>query len=81
MLRILTAIGVLLPLLLAAPASAVTSKQKMDTCKFGADNQKLTGKKRSQFISRCMANRDDPRGKPISTDTQSAPKADDKDTE
>ncbi len=46
----------LLPaLLLATPASAVTAKQKMATCKFGADDQKLTGAKRNAFIKRCMA--------------------------
>lgn len=55
-LRLFAAVGVLPLLLLANPASAVTSKQKMDTCKFGADDQKLTGAKRTHFISRCMAN-------------------------
>ena len=43
--------------LLAAPAAAATKAQKMETCKFGADNEKLTGKKRSDFIKKCMANR------------------------
>jgi psiF repeat len=47
----------LLPiLLLASPASAITAKEKMETCKFGADDQKLTGAKRNAFIKRCMAN-------------------------
>jgi len=47
----------LVPLLmLAAPASAATKAQKMETCKFGADDQKLTGAKRNAFIKRCMAN-------------------------
>jgi hypothetical protein len=47
----------LLPLLLlATPASAATKEQKMETCKFGADNDKLTGAKRDAFIKRCMAN-------------------------
>jgi hypothetical protein len=27
----------------AAPASALTPEEKMETCKFGADSQKLTG--------------------------------------
>jgi hypothetical protein len=39
----------------------------MATCKFGADNQKLTGAQRAKFIKECMANRDDPRGAPAST--------------
>jgi hypothetical protein len=51
-------------LLSVLPASALTAKQKMETCKFGADDQKLTGSARKKFISNCMANRDSPRGKP-----------------
>lgn len=51
------AITSLLPLLLlATPAAAVTKAQKMETCKFGADNDKLEGKARDAFITKCMAN-------------------------
>lgn len=51
------AIMSLLPvLLLVTPASAATKAQKMETCKFGADSDKLTGKKRDDFIKRCMSN-------------------------
>jgi len=39
-----------------APAFAVTAKEKMATCNFGADDQKLTGAARKAFISKCMAN-------------------------
>jgi hypothetical protein len=46
----------------SAPALAVTAKQKMETCKFGADNQTLTGKARADFIKKCMSGKDDPRG-------------------
>jgi hypothetical protein len=46
----------------SAPSFAVTAKQKMETCKFGADDQKLQGAPRAAFIKKCMANRDDPRG-------------------
>jgi hypothetical protein len=53
MLRYIGLIGLPL-LLLASPASAVTAKQKMETCKFGADNQQLTGAKRNAFIKKCM---------------------------
>jgi hypothetical protein len=56
MLRRLSLIGLLPLLMLATPASALTAKQKMETCKFGADDQKLTGAKRKTFITRCMAN-------------------------
>ena len=54
MLRYIGLIGLPL-LLLASPASAVTAKQKMETCKFGADNQQLSGAKRNAFIKKCMA--------------------------
>jgi len=62
MLGRLSLIALLPVFMLATPASAITAKQKMETCKFGADNQKLTGKKRDAFIKRCMSNKDDPRG-------------------
>jgi hypothetical protein len=47
-------------LLLATPASALTSKQKMETCRIGAKAEKLTGAKRTAFIRHCMA-----KGKPL----------------
>jgi hypothetical protein len=53
------AVIVMLP---SSPSFAVTAKEKMATCKFGADDQKLTGKARTAFITKCMANKDDPRG-------------------
>lgn len=56
MFRTIILIGALAILLPATPASALTAKQKMETCKFGADDQKLTGAKRKTFIARCMAN-------------------------
>lgn len=45
-------------LLLATPASAVSYKQKLETCTIGAKSQKLTGKKRSVFIHKCMGKGD-----------------------
>ncbi|HZT27132.1 MAG TPA: hypothetical protein VFA57_15645 [Pseudolabrys sp.] len=42
-------------LLLAHPASAVTSKDKMETCKVGAQAQNLEGAKAQAFIKKCMA--------------------------
>jgi hypothetical protein len=48
--------GLIPILLLATPAAAITAKEKMETCKFGADHQQLTGAKRKTFISRCMGN-------------------------
>lgn len=42
-------------LLLVAPASALTAKEKMETCKIGATAQKLAGAKRNAFIKKCMA--------------------------
>jgi hypothetical protein len=35
---------------------ALTPKQKMETCRFGADDQKLKGAPRQTFLSRCMTN-------------------------
>ena len=48
-------VGALPLLLLATPVAAATTAEKMETCKFGADNDKLTGAKRDAFIKRCMA--------------------------
>jgi len=54
MLRILGFFA--LPLvLLASPASAITTNEKMETCKVGADAQNLTGAKAKAFINKCMA--------------------------
>ena len=55
MLGRLSLIALLPVVMLATPASAITAKQKMDTCKVGADDQKLTGKPRDAFIKHCMA--------------------------
>ena len=50
------AAGVTVATIFATPALAITAKEKMDTCKFGAADQKLTGKKEQDFIKKCMAN-------------------------
>jgi hypothetical protein len=39
----------------ATPAAALTAAEKMETCKFGADHQKLTGAARKKFLEKCMA--------------------------
>jgi hypothetical protein len=54
MLGRLSLIALLPVFMLAQPAAAVTAKQKMETCKVGAADQKLTGKKRDAFMKRCM---------------------------
>jgi hypothetical protein len=51
-----------LALVPTAPAAAATPKQKNATCKFYADQQKLTGAKRTQFMGKCMSGKNDPRG-------------------
>jgi hypothetical protein len=53
---------VLIVALPSAPSFAVTAKEKMATCKFGADDQKLVGPARAKFMKNCMANKNDPRG-------------------
>jgi predicted alpha/beta hydrolase family esterase len=64
--------------LIAMPASAATTKQKQDTCKFGADHQKLTGAKRKAFMTKCLSSKNDPTGpatgtKPAATSGGAAP--------
>jgi hypothetical protein len=56
------------------PCFAVDAKQKMATCKFGADDQRLQGAARNAFLKKCMANRDDPRGPGATGAAAAAPK-------
>jgi hypothetical protein len=65
MLRYAVAAVVLAVMLPCAPSFAITSKEKMATCKFGADDQQLKGKARDAFVKKCMTNKDDPRGAPV----------------
>jgi psiF repeat len=62
MLRYAAIAAMLTVLLPTVPSMAVTAKQKRETCKFGADDQKLTGAARKTFMARCMSDKDDPRG-------------------
>jgi len=41
--------------LLTSPASAITTNEKMETCKVGAQSQDLEGAKAQAFIKKCMA--------------------------
>ena len=50
-----TAIAFISVMLVATPAAAVTSQEKMETCKVGAESQQLEGAKRDAFIKKCMA--------------------------
>jgi len=69
------ALATLLPLLMiATPVLALTTAEKAETCKFGADEQKLTGAKRKTFIERCMANHNDRRGPATAAKKSAAPK-------
>ena len=54
------ALGLFAAFAFSAPAGAVTSKEKMETCKFGAQDQKLAGKEEKAFIRKCMAAGDGP---------------------
>jgi hypothetical protein len=65
MVRLMTAAGLAASVLFSPHAFAATSKQKMETCTFGADDQKLTGAARKAFMAKCMSNKDSPRGKAI----------------
>jgi hypothetical protein len=54
--------AILIAMLPSAPSFAVSAKDKAATCKFGADDQKLQGPARTAFMTKCMSNKDDPRG-------------------
>ena len=51
-----------LTVILPTSSYAVAAKDKMATCKFGADDQKLQGAARAAFMKKCVSNKDDPRG-------------------
>ena len=48
----------LIVVLPAGPCFAVDAKQKMATCQFGADQQRLQGEARDAFLKKCMEDRD-----------------------
>jgi hypothetical protein len=62
MYRYALAVAMLAALSAWAPSYAAASKDKMATCKFGADDQHLQGKPRSAFMKKCMSDTDEPRG-------------------
>jgi hypothetical protein len=62
MIRYATIAAVLGLMLAGGPSFAATAKDKMATCKFGADDQKLQGAARNAFMKKCMSNKDEPRG-------------------
>jgi hypothetical protein len=64
MVRYAIAAVLLAVMLPGAPSYAVASKEKMATCKFGADDQHLDGKARAAFMKKCMSNKDEPRSAP-----------------
>jgi hypothetical protein len=69
-----------LAMLADVPALAITAKQKLETCQFGADHPNggsgpaLVGKDRKRFMDRCMSNKNDPRGPAVGTPTPDTPK-------
>ena len=66
-------VAALIVLLPGRPCFAVDAKQKMATCTFGADQQRLQSEARDAFLKKCMEGRDDPRG-PTPAGAVSAPK-------
>jgi hypothetical protein len=64
MVRYAVAAALLAVVLPCAPSYALSSKDKMATCKFGADDQHLEGKARAAFMKKCMSNKDEPRSGP-----------------
>ena len=62
MLRYVIAAATFAAMIASSPALAVSNKDKMATCKVGADSLHKQGAERAKWIKNCMANRDDPRG-------------------
>ena len=62
-LRLVAVTGMAAAVLFIGPTFAAPSKQKIETCKFGADDQKLTGAARKAFMSKCLSDTDSPRGR------------------
>jgi hypothetical protein len=56
------AIAAVFAVLPSTPSFAVSAQDKMATCKFGADDQKLDGAARAAFMKKCMSGKNDPRG-------------------
>jgi psiF repeat len=63
----------LLIVTLPSACFALSNKDKMATCKFGADDQHLQGAERDTFIKKCMSGKNDPRG-PAGASEPAAPK-------
>jgi len=74
MLRFAVIAALLTAMVPIAPALALSAKDKMATCKFGADDQKLQGAARSAFMKKCMSNKDEPRGSAAPGAAAPAPK-------
>ena len=55
------ALALTLASLLPAAAQEISAQEKMEICKFGAADQKLTGKQAQDFIRKCMANEPAPK--------------------
>jgi len=54
--RLLITVGLFVLFAAPTPARALTDAEKMETCKIGADHQKLAGAARKRFITKCMKN-------------------------
>ena len=67
------AIAAAFAVLPSTPSFAVSAQDKMATCKFGADDQKLDGPARAAFMKKCMSNKNDPRGTGRGTPAAAAP--------
>jgi hypothetical protein len=65
--------GLFAAMLFNASAFAITPQEKMKTCEFGAEDQKLTGAARKTFISKCMASEDKPAAKSAAKKTKQQP--------
>jgi hypothetical protein len=60
MLRLAAVLASLSVVLVNTPTFAITQQQKLETCTFGANNQKLTGQARNDFITKCISDEASP---------------------
>jgi hypothetical protein len=60
MTRSLCLLGLLAGLITLMPALSASAEDRIKICRFGADNQKLSGEARKSFITKCMATAEPP---------------------
>jgi hypothetical protein len=60
MTRSLCLLGLVAGLTTLVPPLSANAEERIKICRFGADNQKLSGEARKSFITKCMATAEQP---------------------